>query len=224
MLRPLLPSLVAALAASLILPHAAPEPAADAAPWLEMSILAPAEGHDGKELRELAGALVDELEGQSTEVITDVGGTAVVRATIWDSIEAVEDAALALDGSEAAKAIAAATGPGRSLQRHYRQIRSAAFREGECGHLELVRFRTRAGTTRDAHLERFDLADADFEAAPGVLGHSLWIAPDGEWLHLVEWTSAEEFDRFSKQLMRTKGAGAWVRSLDFQRFTVLRGR
>ena len=91
------------------------------------------------------------------------------------------------------------------------------------GHLELVVHRTKKGTEREANLALYDRAEKDFGQGEGLLGHSLWISPDGQWLHLLRWRSADDFGKTGKSLMGTQGVSGWIRSLDFRRFQVFRG-
>lgn len=138
-----------------------------------------------------------------------------VSVSLWQSIEALEDRALALDGVDQAKP---------SSGTYFRQLRSSTFDPTTpMGHLELVVHRTRKGTTRSKNLALFDSAKEGFAAGEGLLGHSLWISADGQWLHLLRWRSAEDFEKTGKALMRTKGVGSWIRSLDFKRFEMMRG-
>lgn len=148
-----------------------------------------------------------------------------LRATIFASREAVEDAALAADGSPEAEALRAATGGGGSVS-HFRPLAEAVYRDAPGGHLEVVVFRTKPGDTRDAHLARFTAAEADFAKTgkpAGLDAHSLWIAADGRYVHLLRWKSAADYERTGKSLMRTAGVGGWIKSLDFRRFVVTRG-
>jgi heme-degrading monooxygenase HmoA len=148
-----------------------------------------------------------------------------VRATIFASREAVEDAALAADGAPESEALRAATGEGGSTS-HFRLLAEAVYRDAPGGHFEVVVFRTKPGDTRDAHLARFTAAEADFAKVgkpAGLDAHSLWIAADGRYVHLLRWRSAADYVRTGKSLMRTPGVGGWIKSLDFRRFVVTRG-
>ena len=147
----------------------------------------------------------------------------LLRATVWASWAAVEDAALAADGrADAAALDAAVDGAARSTV-YARRLRAHAYDATPAGHLEVTVFRTRPGTTRDAHLARFDAAEADFSKASGLFGHELYLAADGRWVHVVRWRSEADFSATGKALMKTSGVGGWIRSLDYGRFTVLRG-
>lgn len=147
----------------------------------------------------------------------------LVRTTLWGSLEQAEDAALAADGRADVIALDALTDPARRRVLHARRVRTSAYREAAGGHLEVTLFRTRPGTTRAAHLARFDAAEADFARAEGVLGHALYLAPDGMWVHVVRWRSEADFATTGRALLRTVGVGGWIRSLDYGRFSVLRG-
>ncbi|MFO1031573.1 MAG: hypothetical protein U1F60_10865 [Planctomycetota bacterium] len=146
-----------------------------------------------------------------------------VRATVWRSIDALEDASLALDGQDAAKAYAAAFDGDSRPPLCFRLLREQSYAEAPCGHLEVVVFRTRPGVTREANLKKFDAAEAEFRAGEGLLGHALGIAPDGRWVHVLHWASAEAYTKTGKALFGKPGVGGWIRSLDFQRFEVSRG-
>ena len=153
-----------------------------------------------------------------------MSGESLVTMSAWPTLEALEDAMLAWDGSPAAKAHDAATDPAKRRVVHFRLIRESTFDEKTpMGHLELVLHRTKAGTTRKENLKRFDAAEKDFSKGEGLLGHALGITPDGQWVHLLRWRSEADYDKTGKTLIRTKGAGGWIRSLDFQRFQVFRG-
>lgn len=146
-----------------------------------------------------------------------------LRATTWKSVEAAEAASLALDGAPVTKAF---TGAFDELQHGivwFRQLRDHTYADTACGHLEVVGFRTKPGVTREANLQKFDAAEAEFEKGKGLLGHSLWIAPDGNWVHLLRWASAEDYAATGKALFAQPGVGGWIRSLDFKRFQVSRG-
>ncbi|MCU0864143.1 MAG: hypothetical protein MUC36_10145 [Planctomycetes bacterium] len=151
------------------------------------------------------------------------GDGITLRATQWNSIEAAEAAALQLDGDATAKAFAATTTAEQQLRAHFRQLRTQTYQDAPCGHLEVVVFRTRPGVTREANLQKFDAAEADFAQGKGLLGHSLWLAPDGSWVHLLNWASADDYAQTGKALFSKPGVGGWIRSLDFQRFVVHRG-
>ena len=146
-----------------------------------------------------------------------------LRATVWHSIEALEDASLALDGQAAAKAYAAAFDVETLAPLCFRLLREQAYADAPCGHLEVVVFRTRPGVTREDNLKRFDAAEAEFRTGEGLLGHALGIAPDGRWVHVLHWASAEAYAKTGKALFGKPGVGGWIRSLDFQRFEVSRG-
>lgn len=146
-----------------------------------------------------------------------------LRATVWQSLEAAESASLALDGDAAATAFAAACDANQHAAAHFRELRMHSYSDAACGHLEVVVFRTRPGVTREANLQKFDAAEKEFETGEGLLGHSLWIAPDGRWVHLLRWASAADYAKTGKALFGKPGVGGWIRSLDFQRFTVHRG-
>jgi len=148
---------------------------------------------------------------------------AMLRATVWQSLEAAENASLALDGDAAATAFAAACDATQHVAAHFRELRMHSYSDAACGHLEVVVFRTRPGVTREANLQKFDAAEKEFETGEGLLGHSLWIAPDGRWVHLLRWASAADYAKTGKALFGKPGVGGWIRSLDFQRFTVHRG-
>lgn len=151
------------------------------------------------------------------------GSGITLRATRWNSVEAAEAAALQLDGDATAKAFEGATTPEPHSAAHFRQLRTQTYQDAPCGHIEVVVFRTRPGVTRDANLQKFDAAEADFAQGKGLLGHSLWLAPDGHWVHLLQWASADDYAKTGKALFAKPGVGGWIRSLDFQRFVVHRG-
>lgn len=151
------------------------------------------------------------------------GNGITLRATRWNSVEAAEAAALQLDGDASAKAFAAATVPEQRSAAFFRQLRTQTYQDAPCGHLEVVVFRTRPGVTREANLQKFDAAEAEFAKGDGLLGHSLWLAPDGRWVHLLQWASADAYAKTGKALFGKPGVGGWIRSLDFQRFVVHRG-
>lgn len=75
-------------------------------------------------------------------------------------------------------------------------------------HLEVILYRTRVGTTREESLALFDKAEADFAKTAGILGHSMWIAPDGLWTHVVYWESEASFNKSGRALTKTKGVSA----------------
>ena len=147
----------------------------------------------------------------------------LLRATIWDSVENAEAASLALDGSPAQVELQRAVASSDGAVAHFRRLREHEYSQEATGHLEVTVFRTRPGTTREAHLEKFDAAESGFLEGEGVLGHSLWIAPDGRWVHLVRWRSAADFQTTAKALMTVPSVTTWIRSLDYQRFQVLHG-
>ena len=147
----------------------------------------------------------------------------LLRATVWDSVRSTEAASLACDGHAAQKALDGATVPARRQRRFFRRLRSVEYAKAPTGHLEVTLYRTRVGTTRTQNLQRFDAAEPDFAKGPGIVGHSMWIAPDGLWAHVVHWESEAAFAKTGKALMRTKGVGGWIRSLDFKRFKVWKG-
>lgn len=191
--------------------------------WLEVVVEQPRAEADApvEAARRILGRLTRHDEARA---FLDAGGSgSLVRARIWSSIEAVEDSALALDGSPAEGAFDRISDASTRSARLFRRLRGTTYGDAHGGHLELVVFRTRPGTSRASHLELFDAAEPDFAEADGILGHSLWLSADGRWLHLVRWRSAEDFARTGKALMGTKGVGGWIRSLDFKRFTVFRG-
>ena len=146
-----------------------------------------------------------------------------MRATVWSSVGAAEAASLAADGSAHERAMLQVVNAKQRTVRHLRQLRTHTYVKGATGHLEVTLYRTRPGTTREANLARLDAAESDFSKAEGILGHSTWIAPNGRWVHLVRWRSKADFARTGKALMRTKGVGGWIRSLDYKRFSVLKG-
>ncbi len=151
------------------------------------------------------------------------GGKRWLHARIWGSVAHAEAASLAFDGSEALGDVTEVTDPRRRQVWHFRSLRSHSYSEDAARHLEVVVFRTKPGTTRETNLERFDAGESEFEKGEGLLGHSLWLAPDGRWVHLLRWRSAADYAKTGKALFRTKNVGGWIRSLDFRRFTVLRG-
>ncbi|MDJ0973169.1 MAG: hypothetical protein QNJ98_01750 [Planctomycetota bacterium] len=147
----------------------------------------------------------------------------LLRATEWASVADLEAASLAGDGSAAEKGLLAAVLPQYRKVRYFRQLREHRYSDGNPGLFEVTIYRTKPGTTREANLARFDAAEADFAKGEGILGHSMWIAPSGHWAHVVHWRSEADFKKTGKALMRSKGVGGWIRSLDFQRFTVWKG-
>lgn len=221
-------SCLAFLASALIagLPaHPVVADGADGGPMLEVvidEITAPAD------VAAAAKAVATHAKGLPGFVRTDAARVPgqperLLRATVWDSVRSTEAASLACDGHAGQKALDAATAPQRRQRRFFRRLRSEQYRKELTGHLEVTLYRTRVGTTRGQNLERFDAAEADFEKGPGILGHSMWIAPDGLWAHVVHWESQEAFAKTGKALMRTKGVGGWIRTLDFKRFKVWKG-
>ena len=168
------------------------------------------------------------LKGLPGLVRTDVAtvkGTPqrILRATVWDSVRATEAASLACDGHARQKMLDDTTVKAQRQRRFFRRLRSVTYKTAMTGHLEVTFYRTRAGTSRAQNLQRFDAAEPDFAKGPGILGHSMWIAPDGLWAHVVHWESEAAFATTGKALMRTKGVGGWIRSLDFKRFKVWKG-
>lgn len=150
-------------------------------------------------------------------------GTRLLRATVWASLPAAEAAALAADGRADVVALDAAVDGAARTTLHARRLRAHAYDAAPGAHLEVTVFRTRPGTTREANLAKFDAAEADFSKAAGLLGHELYLAPDGRWVHVVRWRSEADFSTTGKALMKTSGVGGWIRSLDYGRFTVWRG-
>lgn len=165
----------------------------------------------GGHVRSWAGRRVDQAQ-------------VTLRVDVWDSLEAAEDASLALDGSDALAALAKLTDSSGSNTIWMRQLRSKRYpdKAGTAGHLEVTVFRTRKGQSRAGNLALFDQAEKGFTDADGLLAHSLWLAPDGRWAHVLEWRSEEDFQKTSKALMRNDGVSGWIRSLDFRRFQTLR--
>lgn len=139
-------------------------------------------------------------------VAADPKGTtlAAVRATEWSSVAAVEGASLAADAGSAGVA-------NQSGLSHFRLLREAKFGDGAAGHLEVVVFRTKPGVTRDANVALFDKGEADYarlgSGEGGLLAHSLWIAPDGRWVHLLYWKTEADYQRTGKALFATPGVG-----------------
>lgn len=192
--------------------------------WLEMSIDELSDGIAPSKYSEAVSTIFGPMSGhESTRAFKFSEGKKMVRATIWASARAVEDSALALDGTESGRALDVLADPDRRDRRLFRRLRSESYGSGEIGHLELVVFRTKSGKTREDNLQRFDQAEKDFSKGEGLLGHSLWISADGHWLHLLHWRSEADYAKTGKALMGTKGVGGWIRSLDFRRFTVYRG-
>ena len=184
--------------------------------WLTMELL-PIEATALAEWQAARHESLSKLPGfGGAHAFTPIGDEKrAVAVSLWSSIEAREDAALALDGSESVTP---------ASQLHFRRLRSSDYdSKTPTGHLEVVVHRTKAGTTREANLALYDKAEADFAKGEGLLGHSLWISPNGQWLHLLHWRSAQAFEETGKAFMRTPGVGAWIRSLDFRRFQMLRG-
>ena len=144
-----------------------------------------------------------------------------IVATEWPSVQMVESASLALDGSDVATMMAG-FGETKSTT-YFRRLRERSYSKAEAGHIEAVVFRTKAGVTKKANIELFDKAEKGFAEGKGLLGHSLWIAPDGSWLHLLRWKSAAAYQATGKALMRNAGVRGWITSLDFKRFTVMQG-
>jgi hypothetical protein len=219
--------LLPALAALAAAPTPAPTPRIDA-PILEFVCDGVAPTSDAAAMAGAAKGLdaaIARCDGHgATWRATAVDGDGItLRATRWNSIEAAEAAALRLDGDAAANAFATTTAAERRLRAHFRQLRTQTYQDTPCGHLEVVVFRTRPGVTREANLQKFDAAEADFAQGKGLLGHSLWLAPDGSWVHLLNWASADDYAQTGKALFGKPGVGGWIRSLDFQRFVVHRG-
>lgn len=147
----------------------------------------------------------------------------LLRTVTWASLAAAEDASLAADGSGASQSLASVVDAGLRATLYARRLRVHVYDAAPAGHLEVTIFRTRPGTTREQHLARFDAAETDFAGASGLLGHALYLAPDGQWVHEVRWRSEADFAATGKALMKTTGVGGWIRSLDYGRFSVLRG-
>lgn len=208
-------------------PTPSPAPRVDT-PVLEFVLDVRAAGADAKNAAKAAQALDQAIAGcdghvASWRASSIEAATVTMRATLWQSVEAAEAASLALDGQEAAKAFAGTVTPAQRSTAHFRQLRRQSYQDAPCGHLEVVVFRTRPGVTREANLQKFDAAEAEFAKGDGLLGHSLWLAPDGRWVHLLQWQSAEAYAKTGKALFAKPGVGGWIRSLDFQRFVVHRG-
>ena len=145
----------------------------------------------------------------------------IVIATQWSSIEGAEAAALALDGKPAMKALDE-LGTTKS-RRFFRRIRSHRYSDGPVGHVEAVIFRTKPGTTRESNAALFDGGEGGFSKGEGLLGHSLWLSPDGTWVHLLLWRSGDDYAKTAKAFMKVPGVLKWIRSLDYKRFTVTNG-
>lgn len=154
-----------------------------------------------------------------TAIAADARGSspAVVCATVWKTIEDAESASLAADTGT----------PTANNNSYFRLLRDAKIREGATGHVEVVIFRTKPGVTREANLALFDKGEAHYvelgKGDGGLLGHSLWLSPDGRWVHLLFWRSEADYQRTGKALFGKPAVGGWIRSLDFKRFTVYRG-
>lgn len=146
-----------------------------------------------------------------------------VRATVWTSIEAAEAASLVLDTSEERKTFTGSADVNREGRLHFRQLREHVYSDAKCGHLEVVVFRTKAAVTREANVARFDEAESEFEKGKGLIAHSLWIAPDGRWAHVLKWENEAAFTQTGKALFMQPKVGGFIRSLDFKRFVVTRG-
>lgn len=148
------------------------------------------------------------------------GSAAAIRATVWNSVEYAEAASLAMDTG---------TSGGNPLKSrsYFRLLRESTLMEGQVGHVEVVVFRTKPGVTREANVELFDKGESEYAALGkgdgGLLAHSLWIAPDGRWVHLLYWRSEADYVKTGKALFAKPGVGGWIRSLDFKRFVVYRG-
>lgn len=148
------------------------------------------------------------------------GSAAAVRTSVWSTVQDAEAASLAMDDPAS----------GASKQRsasYFRLLKETKLGDGPIGHLEVVVFRTKPGVTREANLALFEKGDSDYAQVGagegGLLAHSLWIAPDGRWVHLLYWRSEADYQRTGKALFARPGVGGWIRSLDFKRFTVYRG-
>jgi hypothetical protein len=153
--------------------------------------------------------------------VDEPGKTA--RATVWKSIEDAEEASLTLEGSPERKTFTGSADVNREGRLHFRQLREHVYSNDKCGHLEVVVFRTKPTVTREANVAKFDAAESEFEKGKGLRAHSLWIAPDGRWVHLLKWEDAAAFAQTGKALFMQPGVGGWIRSLDFKRFVVTRG-
>lgn len=172
-------------------------------------------------------ALVRRQSGHTLTHATSLGGDtpALLRATVWQSLQGAEAGSLALDGQEAALTAAGMDMSRRSIA-HFRRVReqvNPSAANTPTGHLEVVVFRTKPGTTREQNLERYDRGFDDYASAEGLLAHSLWLGPDGRWVHLLHWRSEADFQKTGKALFGKPGVGGWIRSLDFKRFSMVRG-
>lgn len=216
---------IAALAAAAATAGRAPlDPALDSILGLHMVPVAEDVGGDElAPIRKAFEAFAEGMEGVAApEIFVDrANGQELVLLTRYDSLEAAEDAALAFDGSKA-EAVRSKIGTG-TPPRFFRELRCRDYGRGPAGYTEVVVFRTRPGTTRAQHLELFDAAEAGFAKEEGVAGHSLGLSPEGHWIHLVHWSSAEAFERSSRALMGDAGVRKWITSLDFKRFTQRHG-
>lgn len=148
------------------------------------------------------------------------GSAAAIRATVWNSVEDAEAASLAMDtGTPGANPL--------KSRSYFRLLRETTLTEGQAGHVEAVVFRTKPGVTREANVELFDKGESEYaelgKGEGGLLAHSLWIAPDGRWVHLLYWRSEADYVKTGKALFGKPGVGGWIRSLDFKRFVVYRG-
>lgn len=216
---------------------AASAPASPAAQGSEGKVLevvidpvAASEGSDGLEKAKAAATVQREatakqpgcLSTQAAMIAADArgGSAAAVRASVWSTVQDAEAASLAMDDP------ASAASKQRSAS-YFRLLKETKLGDGPIGHLEVVVFRTKPGVTREANLALFEKGDTDYAQVGagegGLLAHSLWIAPDGRWVHLLLWRSGADYQKTGKALFARPGVGGWIRSLDFKRFTVYRG-
>jgi hypothetical protein len=110
------------------------------------------------------------------------GAATAIRATVWNSVEDAEAASLAMDTGTPG-------GIPLKSRSYFRLLRETTLTEGQAGHVEAVVFRTKPGVTREANVELFDKGEPEYvelgKGEGGLLAHSLWIAPDGRWVHLL---------------------------------------
>lgn len=199
---------------------AAGEPVLELAPLYKGGDLAKA-----RDAASALGAAVEKLPGFVRADMASASGKAgvVVRATVWASVGDAENASLAVDGSAKVAALVESVDAEARTVSHFRRLRESVYSQDPAGHLEVVVFRTKPGTTREANLALFDKAEAEFATGEGLRAHSLWLASDGRWVHLLRWRSAADYETTGKALFAKPGVGGWIRSLDFQRFVVTRG-
>ncbi|MEM8885561.1 MAG: hypothetical protein AAGD14_15960 [Planctomycetota bacterium] len=195
--------------------------------YLEIEIDVPRTGTEAEAVdvarraRNAAATRRDGCAASHVVRLDDAG--ALLRATVWTHLGALEAASLAADGSDEEKAMQAVIDPRRRAKVQFRLLREYKHQDGEAGYLEVVIYRTKPGTTREANLELFDAAREGFAGGEGLLSHAIGLSADGRWVHLLYWREGADYTKTSKSLMRVPAVLRWIRSLDFKRFRVYKG-